>query len=302
MKTGIIGAGFMGSMHARILKELPGAGLAGITALTEHRARKIAEELSVPYYSNYEELLADRSVEIVDICTPTETHARIACECMAAGKHVIVEFPVCSGPDELQELRKTSEATGRVCAVACYTRFQSQYTRFFEIARSGQVGKINSVYISRRSSSVFAGSDIVNNLLAQDIDSMVSLLGKPDAFSCVNSGQDMCVFVFDYDGIVAVIEGATNMHDGFPFTTRHIVSGDRGCIDLEWRFIDRPEYLMRYSSENGCENVTTEDYDPYQRELELIVFGIGNGTVQAFDIHSVYDSAMLSFSCRSAMR
>lgn len=298
MNIGIVGAGYMGSMHANIIKGMSGCTLSGVAAKSAVRAGELASRLGVRLYSSCRELLDDPSVDVVDVCTPTANHAEIACAALEAGKHVIVEFPLCSDARELARIRRASKHSGKICAAAYTTRFQSQYSFVFDFAKSGRLGTIRSLYISRLSSPAFAGDDIVNNLVSQDIDWMVRLLGLPRSRSGAFVAQDACSFVFQYDRALAVIEGATNMPPDFPFTTRHRLVGDEGCIELDWRFTDRPESRISHSSKDGTKLLTADDYDPWAFELERIVSGIASGETAGFDIGSVYDSAALSFRCR----
>jgi predicted dehydrogenase len=302
MNIGIIGAGYMGSMHAHIIKSLSCGNLAGITAKTAERALQISGKLRIRHYANQLDLLNDKNIDVVDICTPTDTHAKLACAAMKAGKHVIIEFPACYDQQELDELVAVSRATGRICAVAYYARFQSQCKYFFELAGSDKVGKTNSLFVSRRSSSIFASDDIVNNLMSQDIDCMVRLLGKPESFVCANDRQNACTLLFRYPDCIATIEGSTSMPKAYPFTTRHIVTGDKGSLELDWSFVNSPEYAMQYTTDTGTENLATADYDPYRFELEQIITGIARNDAATFDIESVYDAAILSFECRAKMQ
>lgn len=302
MNISIIGAGYMGSMHARIIDKLPNVTLCGITAKTTTKASSLASELKTRYITSIKELLEIENNDIIDICTPTETHAQIACQCMEAGKHVIIEYPICSTKKELNELRKVSHRTNRICAGAYYSRFQSQYKYFFEISSSDKIGKINSINISRISSSVFSSNDIVNNLMAQDIDSVIQLLGLPKTIKCINNNQSDCVLVFKYKSAIATITGSTNMHNNYPFTTRHTISGINGSLVLDWSFIDSPISQMVYSNDKGKNTLYKDDYDPYKHELEHIINGVANNNTSDFDIDSIYDSALLTFKCRDKMK
>jgi len=302
MNIGIIGAGYMGSMYARIAKEMPGTTLIGVTAKGSDRARKLAQELGVREYGDYRELIRDPMIDVVSVCTPTDTHAKITCEALDAGKHAIVEFPLCGDERELREIRDASVRTKRICAVAYFARYQGQYARVFDLARSGTLGTISNAFISRRSSSVFESDDIVNNLISQDIDWVVRLLGEPESVSCANDGQRYAAFTFTYKDKVAIIEGSTNMPKGYPFSTRHLVAGDRGSVELSWRFTDRPEFRMELATDGTIGPLECEDYNPYRRELETILDAICSGDASGHDVHSVYDAARLSFECRRMMR
>ena len=302
MNIGIIGSGFTGSMHAGLYAKIHGAVLKGITSRTNVSAMETAQKYAVFCYADYKEMLDDDSLDVIDICTPTVTHASIAAECMRRGKHVILEFPAVSHLSELNELQNISLQTGKTCALAYYSRFQSQYSFLFDAAFTGSLGKINGVSISRKSSAVFATDDIVNNLMSQDIDFMVRLLGRPDKIHASHSKQEQAVIVFEYSGLSAVLEGAVNMHDNFPFTTRHCVSGTDGSISLFWKFTNHPEYVMTQTSKEGAKNIVTEDYDPYQRELEIIVAGLASENTSAFDLNSAAAGIETSFECRSLLK
>ncbi len=302
MNIGIIGAGYMGSMHARIISKLPGCALCGITAKTPAKASLLAKELNVEFVGSIKELLQVEDIDVIDICSPTETHSEIACRCMEAGKHVIIEYPICTNKIELDELRKASRKSGKACAGAYYSRFQSQYKYFFELSKTDEIGEIRSLSISRKSSSVFSSNDIVNNLMAQDIDAAVQLLGLPLSVECMNNQQNDCVLVFKYESAIVTIDGSTNMHDNYPFTTRHSVSGKNGSATLDWSFVDCPKFKMVYSNNSGQRTLDIGDYDPYQYELEHIINGIAVKNTANFDIESMYNSANLAFKCRDMLK
>lgn len=302
MNIGIIGAGNMGAMHARILKGLYLANVTGLTAWTGARARKVAEELQIKHYESCDDLIRARDVDIVDICAPTGAHARLACEAMLAGKHAIVEFPACRTARELNEMRNVSVRTGKTCAVAYTARFHSQYRYLMELAKSDRIGAIAHVSVSRKSSRKFLTNDIVGDLMSQDIDFVVELLGKPKSIAVKNDGQHACAILMKYDRAVVSVEGITTMPDAFPSTTRHVVTGEKGSVELDWSFDGAPRSRMTYVGDAGVEALETEDYDPYRYELERIVAGIENERAEKFDIESVAKSMGVAFACRKKCR
>jgi UDP-N-acetylglucosamine 3-dehydrogenase len=298
VKIGVLGAGDMGAMHARIYAGMPGAELKGVCGRSKARSAPLAKELGVACYAGYGELLSD--VEAVDICAPTREHARAAVRALEAGKHAIIEFPVCADSGELDAIFRAAKESGKSCFVSYFSRCQSQYGRAFDLAASGAIGTVNGLSISRMSQDYFSGSDIVNDLLSQDIDFMHRLLGKPRSIGCAASEKDLAIFDFDYGNFTAIIEGRTDMHPGFPFTTRHFISGATGSIDLRWRFSDgKPSYIMEIGSAGGIERVEAGDYDPYRRELELIVGAMERGDSDgALSLASVMEPARLAFASR----
>ena len=93
MNIGIIGAGFMGSMYARIAKEMPGTTLIGVTAKGSDRARKLAQELGVREYGDYRELIRDTAIDVVSVCTPTDTPRKSPARRLTPGSTRSWSFP-----------------------------------------------------------------------------------------------------------------------------------------------------------------------------------------------------------------
>ena len=104
LKVGIIGAGRIGSLHAKsICYSVPTAKVVGITDVFAENAKKVAAELGIEkVYADYKEMLADPEVEAVLVCSSTDTHADIAIEAAKAGKHIFCEKPVDLTPSKVE--------------------------------------------------------------------------------------------------------------------------------------------------------------------------------------------------------
>src|SRR5690349_10857279 len=108
MNIAVMGLGFMGSVHLRALRGIPGARLA---AVYSSDPRKLSGDLSgiqgnlggpgehfdfsgIKRCSAMEEIFGDREIDAVDLCLPTDLHEGAAREALRAGKHVLVEKPI----------------------------------------------------------------------------------------------------------------------------------------------------------------------------------------------------------------
>ncbi len=105
LRIGVIGAGVMGSNHARVLAGLPDTTLVGIVdPLPAHRTR--ATELTgCRTFATLDELIAE-GVDAVTIAAPTHLHHEVALACIAQGIHVLVEKPIASSVEEGQRNRR----------------------------------------------------------------------------------------------------------------------------------------------------------------------------------------------------
>src|SRR5688500_1397800 len=90
----VVGAGFIGSAHARAAV-LAGARLVGVAASTAESAKEAAARLGAEQaFSSAEALVQHPDVDVVHLCTPNNLHVPLASLALAAGKHVVCEKPV----------------------------------------------------------------------------------------------------------------------------------------------------------------------------------------------------------------
>ncbi len=146
IKAGIVGAGFIGPAHAEALRRLPGIEVAALAESTQERAAAKAEELGIPRsYGDYRQLLAERDIEVVHICTPNNLHYPQAKAALEAGKHVVCEKPLSMTAKEARELVRLAESSGKVCAVHFNIRYYPLMAHVRALIRGGELGRIYSV-------------------------------------------------------------------------------------------------------------------------------------------------------------
>src|ERR1700758_767962 len=99
LRVGVIGAGVMGSNHARVLAGLPDVELVGVVdPLPAHRTR-VEGFAHCRTFETLEELLAE-GIDAVTIAAPTHFHHEIALACLARKIHVLVEKPIATTVEE----------------------------------------------------------------------------------------------------------------------------------------------------------------------------------------------------------
>lgn len=92
LKVGIIGCGHISAAHLKAWRKVPHVTLCGVYDLKHELAEKRAAEFQVPIYDSVADLIS--ACDVIDICTPPQTHAALAKQVIAAGKHLVVEKPV----------------------------------------------------------------------------------------------------------------------------------------------------------------------------------------------------------------
>jgi predicted dehydrogenase len=111
---GLVGCGEISAAHHRAYRELADhCELVALSDVSEAAARRPAQEFGVEtVYPHYHDQLADRRVDVVAICTPHYLHASMAVAAAAAGKHVLVEKPMCMHVGEVHEMVQAARAGG----------------------------------------------------------------------------------------------------------------------------------------------------------------------------------------------
>ena len=122
LRVGVVGAGVMGSNHARVLAGLPGVTLVGIVdPLPEHRARATAM-VGCRAFADLEELF-DEGVDAITIAAPTHLHHEISLACITRNIHILVEKPVATTVEEGQDIVNAARSAGVTLMVGHVERF-----------------------------------------------------------------------------------------------------------------------------------------------------------------------------------
>jgi predicted dehydrogenase len=173
-RVGVIGAGALGFHHARILREVAGAEMAGIYDASPERAAAVSAELGVRAFPTREALLA--AVDAAVIAVPTTSHGDVALAALDAGVHLLIEKPIAASVEEADAIVAKAEANGLVVATGHVERFNGalravdQYLedpRFVESHRLAPFGP--------------RGTDVavVLDLMIHDIDLLLGLVKRP---------------------------------------------------------------------------------------------------------------------------
>ncbi|MBW3571725.1 MAG: Gfo/Idh/MocA family oxidoreductase, partial [Gemmatimonadetes bacterium] len=121
MQAGVLGVGSLGFHHARILRQVPGARLAGIYDDDAARLATVAAELEVRPFRSRDELL--ETVDAAVIAVPTTVHAEVALAAIAAGVHLLIEKPIAHTLAEADAIVDAANAAGLVVATGHVERF-----------------------------------------------------------------------------------------------------------------------------------------------------------------------------------
>ncbi|MBN1538948.1 MAG: Gfo/Idh/MocA family oxidoreductase [Candidatus Thermoplasmatota archaeon] len=156
VRFAVVGYGNIGSRHVKFLKELDGAEITLVCDTDEARAREGAREADCSYTTRFEDVLKDRDVDVVDICTPSGLHAEMSVAAMEAGKNAISEKPMALNLKEADDVIRTQKRTGMKYFLVKQNRYNPPVAALKEVLDSGKLGDlfliISDVFWNRRRS------------------------------------------------------------------------------------------------------------------------------------------------------
>lgn len=153
LRLGIIGAGRIGKVHCesigRYVKDAVVACVADpfMNAETEKTVKALGAEKVT---KDYREILADKSIDAVLICSSTDTHAKISIEAIEAGKHVFCEKPVDHDVDKILEVKAALAKSNVKYQVGFNRRFDHNFEAVCDAIASGKIGHLDVLKICSR--------------------------------------------------------------------------------------------------------------------------------------------------------
>ncbi len=269
LRVGVTGIGVMGSNHARVLAELPGAELVAIADPDRAQAARVADFLGCQAVGDHHDLLA-LGLDAVIVAAPTHLHHPIALDVINSGCSVLVEKPVASTVEQGREIVAQARAKGVTLMIGHVERFNPA-VQAVKDAIEGE--DLLSIAITRvgpfppRMSNV----GVVIDLAVHDIDLIRWFTGsdivelQPQTSSAVAEREDIALLQFrTASGVLAHIN--TNWLTPFKARTVHVATRKKYVIgDLLTRqvtecFDYRPDgsYSMRHLPVAYAEPLRTE--------------------------------------------
>ena len=141
IKVGIVGTGFVGDIHHSAFKGWVREAEVVAVASPQHAARFAEEHEISGAYSDYHELLQNKDIDVVDICIPNDLHCQVVLDAAKAGKHIIIEKPLCVTLEEADQMVEACQKAGVLLMYAEELLFAPKYVRIKKLIDEGAVGE-----------------------------------------------------------------------------------------------------------------------------------------------------------------
>jgi len=269
LKIGVVGVGHLGSIHAKIYKEIPGCSLVGISDTNKARLNEISQSLNVTGYADYRELFA--KVDAVSVAVPTKLHYAVASDFLKHNIHTLVEKPFTPILEEADNLIKIAKDNNLILQVGHIERFNSAFSATQKLIKNPKFIECHRLSpFPNRSLDVGAVLDI----MIHDIDIILGLVASPVeridsvGINVLTSFEDIANARITFqNGCVANLT-ASRISDE---TMRKIrIFQENTYISLDYKDAEAWVYrkgLLKISKEN----LPIEKEQPLQKELQAFV-------------------------------
>ncbi len=292
-KFGFVGLGVISEIHARALKDVRGAELYGGFSPIPAQVKEFSKKWDCKAYYSVEDLMKDKEIDAIAICSPSGAHLQPALRAIEAGKHLIIEKPIEVTSKRAEQIIAEAQKKGVTVTGVFQSRFYEAAQQVKQALLRGRFGRISLVdayvkwYRSReyyaaggwRGTWEMDGGGALMNQSIHMVDMLSWLMGTPEEIYCRRDTlghdeievEDTAVVTMQFSGgAVGVLEGTTASYPGF--YKRFEVSGTRGSVIVEedrivyWQFEKEDSFDTELREKYKVGSFSRSDVPRYEAE------------------------------------
>ena len=321
INIGIIGLGRIGEMHAKnICQSLPFFNLKSIadpapnTDFTRNLEGAVISD-------NVDNIISDKTIDAVIVCSPTPTHYDIIKKCATQKKHVFCEKPISFSEDEIKELITIKNKENIFIQVGLNRRFDQDFVLAKEKMDSGALGDVHTIHITNHDASIpsfkflKSSGGMLFDLCIHDFDMLNFLTGKKIKEIYVNGGVfidkrlrdigdiDNAIITLELEsGVLCLIDSSRQTHYGYD--QRIELFGSNGMISVE----NKKDNLYFFSDSKQTQSSKIkysfiERYrDSYLNELEHFYNSIISNSVPSVGPENILSAIQVAEAGRQSLK
>jgi predicted dehydrogenase len=228
VRVGLVGSGFISTIHADSLKRCRDAELLAVASPTKGKAEAFAQKYGVPHhFTDYRKMLDLDELDLVIIGVPNDHHCEVTVNTAAAGKHIVLEKPMCLN---MAQADRMIEACRKAKVKFIYGEelcFAPKYVRLKQLLDSGALGHPVLIKQSEKHDGPHAphfwdversGGGVTMDMGCHAIEFFRWMLGRPAIKSVYaqmdthvhgdkTKGEDNAILILEFaNGVTAIAE------------------------------------------------------------------------------------------------
>ncbi len=142
----IIGCGNIFGVHAEAVQKYKNAELKAVVDIKKEKAVKAAAKYDCSYFTDYQEMLKEKEIDVIHICTPHYLHAPMSIDSLKAGKHVLVEKPMAENLDNAQKMIEVKNRhPEQHLGIVFQNRYNTTSQKARQLIQKGELGKLKGI-------------------------------------------------------------------------------------------------------------------------------------------------------------
>jgi Predicted dehydrogenases and related proteins len=294
LNVAIAGAGLMGRVHCDSYENVRGAKVAAVFDEIEDIARLLAEKHDARAYYDFDKMLEQEKIDIVDICLPTYLHKEFVIKAVNKKINVFCEKPIALKLEDAMEMLGMAENNKVKFSIGQVVRFFPAYNHAIKLIENGEIGTPKLIrttrtgaFPTRSTRNWYAdptlSGGVLLDLVIHDFDWIRYNFGKVKRVYARNLLKDSpaeidhCMVTLRLEsGMIAHVEGSWAYPQGSVFGTTFEIIGTKGQIEFDSR---GSAPLKKHLQVGGAEKIVYESpyfsyEEPYTAELQEYVNSI----------------------------
>ena len=317
MNIGIAGTGFMGQTHAQCYLKLAKTKLYAIAESNPDKQKIIKRNYpSIRIYNDVIEMIENKSIDIIDICLPTQLHTKATIEALNRGKHVLLEKPIALTLKEAHAIKKAAEKSNSKFMVAHVLRFWPSYVvihntlkKFFDDEHISEIyaSRFNQLPLWSENSWILNETNsggLVIDLMIHDIDFINWNFGKVKkvfALAIYNKNNfaiQVLAILKMLNGTTAYIEGGYLNPEGSGLSSQMRIYSTNSLIEMYSH-----ENIIRLNSrKKTTKNIAIPKKNGYLEEIKYFLKCIKDNKIpDVITVNDAIESLKVSLALKDSL-
>ena len=284
IRVGLLGTGF-GKQHAQLYQKIDGFEVVSIFGRNKDTLMEIGEEFNIKTTTDINEIMQEPSIDLIDICLPTEIHRKWAIEGLKNGKHIFCETPLAYSTSDAMEIKQVSLECGKNVYVDMFMKFSAPHVKAIALAKDSGLGSLSSIRSYNKTSPRWGDLSLIKNMDTfhiHNIDFVHEIMGMPDSVfaSGIDYGEESIVTTtLGYGNAYAIMESYSNLPECCPFAIGFELIFTKGIVQYDAVYGEYTKEEFSVTANNKPREVITIDgRDEYEEIFRHVLYCLQNNT------------------------